>query len=291
MAVSQNGWPVITSGTDKRLVNFPLVTGKVRAGDVFTVLEWFAAQWNTTVEPLRRDWSWGWNYRPIRGGSSWSNHASGTCFDGNAPRHPLGVSPNKTMNAKQRARMRQLIKLSGGVLRWGGDYPGRKDTMHVEINASAAAVSAFAAKIRSGKVETAIKPTGSVPAPVKPTPAPSKPSAPKPAQEFPAVALVVDGVWKERTTRAYQLMLRDAAGTYRGAIDYNFGELSVKAEQTWLKKLGYYKGEIHGKRDEMTKVALSRFLKAKGLRKAREKNPDNHALQRYINSQRKYIRR
>lgn len=280
MAVSQNGWPVITSSSDKRLVNWPRITGKVRAGDVYTVLEWFASEWDSSVEKIIREWSWGWANRDIRGGSTKSNHASATCFDGNAPRHPLGVDPTRTMSAKQIKRMRQLVKLSGGVLRWGGDYPGRKDTMHVEINASASAVAAFAAKIRAGKV-------GAKPAPVKPA-GTVKPGTP--AKQFPAVDLIVDGQWKTLTSRAYQLMLRDAAGTYKGKIDGKFSELSVKAEQTWLKKLGYYKGKIDGKRGKMTIAALVAFLKVKGLYHLGTRRA-TRALQRYLNTQRKYIRR
>ena len=280
MAVSQNGWPVITSSSDKRLVNWPRITGKVRGGDVYTVLEWFASEWDSSVEKIIREWSWGWANRDIRGGSTKSNHASATCFDGNAPRHPLGVDPTRTMSAKQIKRMRQLVKLSGGVLRWGGDYPGRKDTMHVEINASASAVAAFAAKIRAGKV-------GAKPAPVKPT-GTVKPGTP--AKQFPAVDLIVDGQWQTLTSRAYQLMLRDAAGTYKGKIDGKFGELSIKAEQQWLKNLGYYKGKIDGKRGDMTKAALVAFLKRKGLYHLGTRRA-TRALQRYLNTQRKYIRR
>lgn len=278
MPVSQNGWPVITSSSDKRLVSHGRITGKVRAGDVYTVLEWFAKEWQETVEPIRRDWSWGWAYRAIRGAVSWSNHASGTAEDYNAPKHPLGVHPNRTMSAKQQKRVRELIKLSGGVLRWGGDYAGRKDTMHVEINASAAAVTAFAKKIRANKV-------GAKPAPVKPQ-ASKKPTA----KLFPHVNLVVDGYWKKLTSRAYQLMLRDAAGTYKGKIDGDFSTLSIKAEQTWLAKLGWYKGKIDGKRGKMTIAALIGFLKSKGLYHTGTRRA-TRALQRYINSQRKYIRR
>lgn len=278
MAVSQNGWPVITSSGDNRLVNHPRITGKVRAGDVYTVLEWFAKEWHETVEPIRRDWSWGWANRAIRGSNATSNHASGTSEDYNAPKHPLGVHPNRTMSAKQQKRVRQLIKLSGGVLRWGGDYAGRKDSMHVEINASAAAVSSFAAKIRAGKV-------GAKPAPVKP-----QSSAKPTAKLFPHVALIIDGKWEKLTSRAYQLMLRDAAGTYKGAIDGNFSTLSKKAEQTWLAKLGWYKGKIDGVRGDMTIAALVGFLKSKGLYHMGTRRA-TRALQRYLNTQRKYIRR
>ena len=91
MAVSQNGWTAITRSTDSNLVNFPWVTGKVRKGDVYTVLNYVAEQFNKRVEKIDKAKSWGWAYRDIRGASKLSNHASGTAVDFNAPDHWLGA--------------------------------------------------------------------------------------------------------------------------------------------------------------------------------------------------------
>ena len=51
----------------------------------------------------------------------------------------------------------------------------------------------------------------------------------------------------------------------RNDSDGVFGVMSVKAEQTRLKRLGYYDGVIDGARGPMTKKALQRALNDKRL--------------------------
>jgi len=77
---------------------------------------------------------WGYAERPIRGGVELSNHASGTAVDLNATKWPLGSDPSVNLNAGQIMRARQIVAACGGAVRWGGDYAGRKDPMHFEIN-------------------------------------------------------------------------------------------------------------------------------------------------------------
>lgn len=162
MAVSQNGWQGIESGSDERLVRIPKIIGRVRGGDVAVILTDLVDQFDTHVEdvdPGADDW--GHAYRDVREGASLSNHASGTAIDLNATRHPLGKVG--TFTATQVAALRKILARYGGVIRWGGDYSGRKDEMHFEINASAAQVAAVAARLRGGS-------TGGRPAAVaKPT--------------------------------------------------------------------------------------------------------------------------
>lgn len=159
MAVSQNGWTAITRSTDSNLVNFPWVTGKVRKGDVYTVLNYVAEQFNKRVEKIDKAKSWGWAYRDIRGASKLSNHASGTAVDFNAPDHWLGAVG--TFSKTQEAEIRKILKEVDGVVRWGGDYPGRKDEMHFEINlqtkGSAANVKKVADRIRGAVVPPTIR--------------------------------------------------------------------------------------------------------------------------------------
>lgn len=216
MAVSQNGWSGITTSSDDRLVNSSDITGKVRAGDVAVILAWIAKEYRQHVEDeIRRDWSWGWNYRAIRGARALSNHASGTAVDFNAPRHPLGVDPKRTMTKAQISGCREIYSRSRGVVRWGGDYAGRKDTMHWEINASAAAVKALADEIRGN-----VAPVG------RPKPKPN----PEP-------------VWKglsEADTTNVQRYLR-STGHYKGAIDGKYQSQTrsaVKAFQLDAIKYG-----------------------------------------------------
>lgn len=132
---SQNGWPVHLN--QSKLVPLSYVTGRVASGDVHAILAHFCAWFDKHVEPITKGHSWGYAYRAIRGQSSgYSNHASGTAIDLNAPKHPLGSSG--TFTAAQAAAIRKQLERYDGALRWGGDYNGRKDEMHVEINCNAA---------------------------------------------------------------------------------------------------------------------------------------------------------
>ena len=148
MAVSQNGY----RANDRSLIaSYSIPGGKVslRKGDVATVLVYFANRFHSEVEPLKWPGNWGYAERKIRGGSSLSNHASGTAIDLNAPAHYLGA--RGTFSAKQVRAIRRILNDCGGVVRWGGDYRGRKDEMHFEINAGTAAVARVAKAIRAGK--------------------------------------------------------------------------------------------------------------------------------------------
>lgn len=136
MATSQNGWAVHTSQTN--LTPLSWVTGRVRGGDVHAIFDDLCAWFHREIETITKAHSWGWAYRPIRGRTSgYSNHASGTAIDLNAPKHPLGA--RGTFTAAQAAKIRAKMREYGGAIRWGGDYSsGRKDEMHFEINTSAA---------------------------------------------------------------------------------------------------------------------------------------------------------
>lgn len=143
---SQNGWPVVADSS--RLEPLEWVTGRVLPGDVYTVLEHLCARFDAEVEPIVRAHSWGWAYRPIRGQSGgYSNHASATALDLNAPAHPLGK--RGTFTQDQVIAIHGILADLDGVIRWGGDYQGRPDEMHFEINAQPSAVARVAEKIRS----------------------------------------------------------------------------------------------------------------------------------------------
>ena len=145
MSASQNGW----RANDRSLiVSISVPGGKlaVRKGDVAVIMQYIAEQFHSTVEPLKWPGNWGYAERKIRGGSSLSNHASGTAIDLNAPKHYLGAVG--TFTSSQVRAIRKILSACEGTIRWGGDYRGRKDEMHFEINAGTAKVARVAKKLR-----------------------------------------------------------------------------------------------------------------------------------------------
>jgi hypothetical protein len=134
-ATSQNGWSAGSSSVvplSTLSVGAATFPAGVRRGDVHVVLGYVARRFDREVEALVKGWCWGHSYRVISGSTSLSNHSSGTAIDLNAPRHPLGRSG--TFSATQRSHIRSILNSCNGVVRWGGDYSGRKDEMHFEIN-------------------------------------------------------------------------------------------------------------------------------------------------------------
>lgn len=152
MANSQNGWPVVGSSSivDKRVLGVEFPNGWLE-GDVdviFTDLIFHLDK----IESIVKGGCWGYFVKKIEGSGSISNHASGTAIDYNAPKHAMGT--RNTYSASERTAIRSLLKRYDGVIRWGGDYTGRPDDMHFEINASKAAVKQVADAIRNeGKEE------------------------------------------------------------------------------------------------------------------------------------------
>jgi len=153
LGTSQNGWPAHPDPEVVKLVRMtiPLRSGKsvtlpLRAETAPALIE-MVRWWDATVEPVNPGETGSYSYRPIRGYSQLSNHASGTAIDINSSRHPLGargtVSPDLAVAISAKAKSLGL--------RWGGNYRKRADEMHFEINtpAPAAAVAASEAVWRS----------------------------------------------------------------------------------------------------------------------------------------------
>lgn len=260
VAYSQNGWSAIASSSSTNLVNFPWVLGKVRKGDVLTIFTHLAEWYNKEIEPIRKDWSWGYNYRVVRAGVSLSNHAAGMAVDFNAPRHPLGTSPYANFSEAQVSKIVAKMKSWGGVVRWGGTYSGRKDPMHFEVIGSAKQVAALAKALNGGSK-------------------PSKPSKPSQTGTYPAVAATVAS-----RTACWNIMLGKAG--YKGA--------TTLRRQRWLKKLGYYHGLLDGKWGPMTCKAQQSFLKSKGHYKGLIDGKAGDMTRKgevaYLNAQRQYIK-
>lgn len=138
-------------------------------------------------------------------------------------------------------------------------------------------------------------PTPVPPVPPKPTPPVIGPPVTPPAvQEFPAIALWEDQSWGSVTTKALQKVIPKA---YNNGVDLiadgDFGPVTKKAVQRWLKALGYYSGNIDGDFGAMSARALQSFLKAKGLYAGYTDGKIGPltvlALQKYLNQQRLYM--
>lgn len=140
MVASQNGWrandPSVVSRRQIPGTNVWLTVHNGPSGDllleVASQFDKYVQDIDTAAGGLADDW--GFAARPIVGSTQLSNHASGTAIDLNATKWPLGTDPSVNLNATQINRVRQIIERTGNVVRWGGDYIGRKDPMHFEIN-------------------------------------------------------------------------------------------------------------------------------------------------------------
>lgn len=149
MATSQNGWTVFVSPPSGTIPGF--ITGRIRPQDVDTVFTYLCNRIHNEVEEIKPHWSWGWAFRSIRGATSgYSNHASATAIDINAPAHPLGVTG--TWSRAQIDKVHSILNDMDGIIRWGEDYQNRKDGMHFEIDAASRAVNAVAKKIRNNEM-------------------------------------------------------------------------------------------------------------------------------------------
>lgn len=204
MALSQNGY---VANDPKRMKRYAHPAG------VFNLLNnecgWVLTAWaiwfHNNIEKLREGWNWSYASRTIRGSSTaLSNHASGTAIDLNAPLHPLGTKPEVNFAAWQIKKMREELARWRGVIRWGGDYSGRKDPMHFEINASYDRVVDLANWLRAngyGIDGGGIGPITTLPV-VNHTPAPAPKPAPAPSDILregdrgPAVTAWQDELWR-----------------------------------------------------------------------------------------------
>ena len=169
MSTSQNGWPALASDSPKLYTwNIPTREGVARirlrngsAGFILAhMLSFVAEHVEPLVGPVLDDW--GYAYRPVRGYSTTlSNHSSGTAADANATRHPLGKRGTWTDRQAARIRTRLAWRLYRKVIRWGGDYHGRPDEMHFEIDAPLAKCERVAKRLlktRRGKQIAAANP-------------------------------------------------------------------------------------------------------------------------------------
>jgi uncharacterized protein YukE len=152
--VSQNGWPA-DPPRGPRTIPGTNVRVNVANGPAGDVLIHVLAQVHSRVERIDLNSErgeaddWGYANRPVRGGAELSNHASATAVDMNATRHVLGE--RGTFSQTQVDEIHRILGEVDNVVRWGGDYRGRADEMHFEINGTVAEVTAVANRLRAAQ--------------------------------------------------------------------------------------------------------------------------------------------
>ncbi|MGP9528568.1 peptidoglycan-binding domain-containing protein [Glutamicibacter sp. AOP5-A2-18] len=286
MALTRLGWDVLEPSST-RLTNLPWITGKVRNGDAYTILNELGRRFNSEVETIRKDWSWGYAKRPVRGASVASEHSAGVGVDFNAPAHGLGLSG--TFSGAQVKSIHKILADLDGAVRWGGDYRvisgdpnARLDEMHFELQGGLALLKRVADKIRAGSSLGTVTPQASKPKP-----------APKPASTRPTdyAKLATDGKFGKQSVEATQILMSQI-GLYERAIDGDDGKYTWMAVQEWLNGLGYYKRAVDGSFGKHSVIALQKFLAAKGHLDTRKYLIDGklgkatvRAFQTYLNTQ------
>jgi hypothetical protein len=146
---SYNGYPASKDPDQIRITSY-LVKGtdrKLRCAEaVGPLLAGFAAEFHELIEPIDEGVfdDWAYAFRMVRGTTDrLSCHSSGTAIDLNATKHPLGKVG--TFPAEKVPMIRALAKKYG--LKWGGDYKGRADEMHFEVEIAPAKAEALITKL------------------------------------------------------------------------------------------------------------------------------------------------
>lgn len=176
-----NGWPVLAP--DSSRLHRWVIPGTrrqltMRHGSAGFVLAHLALRFNDRVERLALPGEatpddGAYAYRRITGGTSWSQHATGTAMDLNWRRHPYGVPAAETFTRAQRQLIRHWLRrvyVAGGdpVVEWGGDWPShpastaRPDAMHFELAQPLEATERLARRLMDterGRLVLAANPT------------------------------------------------------------------------------------------------------------------------------------
>ena len=139
---SINRWPVIRPG-QSGLHTFHIPGTKRRVTlqrDAGPVLVALAADYHRDIKPIDVGTvdEGGYNYRPSRVSSRWSNHASGTAIDINWSKEGSQAAWTERFWRRKdhRQQIQRLMKVYGPIVNWGGGWHARyRDPMHFEIKA------------------------------------------------------------------------------------------------------------------------------------------------------------
>jgi hypothetical protein len=146
---SYNGYPASKDPDEIRITSYPVkgTDRKLRCAEsVGPLLAGFAAEFHELIEPIDEGVfdDWAYAFRMVRGTTDrLSCHSSGTAIDLNATKHPLGKVG--TFPAEKVLMIRALAKKYG--LKWGGDYKGRADEMHFEVEVAPSKAAALIKKL------------------------------------------------------------------------------------------------------------------------------------------------
>jgi hypothetical protein len=149
MLTSYNGYPASKDPDEIRITSYPVkgTDRKLRCAEsVGPLLAAFAAEFHELIEPIDEGVfdDWAYAFRMVRGSTDrLSCHSSGTAIDLNATKHPLGKVG--TFPAEKVPMIRALAKKYG--LKWGGDYKGRADEMHFEVEVAPSKAAALIKKL------------------------------------------------------------------------------------------------------------------------------------------------
>lgn len=149
---SSNGWLASKDAAELDIVSVPIEGTKIKvrcAKAVAPLIAGFCKEFNELIEPIDGGAldDWGYCFRNVRGSTDkLSNHSSGTAIDLNATKHPLGKIG--TFPPEKVPMIRAMAKKYG--LKWGGDYKGRADEMHFEIELGEAKVAALIGSLKLG---------------------------------------------------------------------------------------------------------------------------------------------
>lgn len=135
MLKSYNGYPASQDPAEIKIKSYTVkgTERKLRCAEsVGPLLAAFAADFHELVEPIDEGIfdDWAYAFRMVRGSTNrLSCHSSGTAIDLNATKHPLGKRGTFT---PEQVRLIKALSTKYG-LKWGGDFRGRADEMHWEV--------------------------------------------------------------------------------------------------------------------------------------------------------------
>jgi hypothetical protein len=245
MAVSINGWPVLSPGSS-RLETFviPGTNRKITLrADIAPLLLALAAEYDKKIASVDGGTfdDWGYAYRGANASSKWSDHSSGTAIDLNSSQEGrMGAGPYAWWKNYNRYMKAKALKAKYGVVIWGGatslggDYRQMRywDWMHWSIEPGTPLTEVQRQINRIG-----IKPNGTLWG--------TRPTV--------SVAKVQYGMKNSQVLELKKALKREFPDAKMTMTDPTFGPGTLAAYKRWERKIGYLS---NGKPDLATLTML-----------------------------------